>query len=372
MKKLLKFLCLFALLVFQTFSAGNALLKDLTVNITGGGLIKPSFQASIEQYSLDLQSDIGNIFIKPLLFDSTATIKIDGKIINNGDNYMATVPVGKSIVQISITTTEGTNKNYSLNITREDIKPVADKFLKLVYTDKKTGMTMPYRLFVPENYDPKKSYPLVMFMHGGGERGDDNEKQILANQGATIWAKPEEQAKRPCFVLAPQAHNTWDGGFGVTRGEDNVVNLKNVFTMGKDLDLAYKVLNEVLDKYSKNIDKNRLYATGLSQGGFGTWLINTAYPDLFAAMVPVSGGGDPSKVSVLKNKPIWAFHAENDSVIPVSYERNSITALKNIGATPIYTEFEKSTFIFPDGHFAWVLAYKNEAMREWLFKQKKN
>ena len=371
MKKIFSVLSLFTMLVFQAF-AGNTMLKDLTVLTTGGASISPNFQGNIDQYAINLQSDIGNVFVKPLLSDSTSTIKIDGKTVNNGDIYNASVPVGKSTVSVFVTATDGTAKTYNLNVMREDIKPIADKFLKFVYTDKETGLTMPYRLFIPENYDPKKTYPLVMFMHGGGERGDDNEKQLLANQGATIWAKPEEQAKRPCFVLAPQSHSTWDGGFGVTRGEDNGVNLKNVFTIGKDLKLAHKVLNKVLVNYNKNIVKNRLYCTGLSQGGFGTWLLNEEYPNLFAAMVPVSGGGNPEKVSVLVNKPIWAFHAENDSVIPVSYDRNTISALRNLGANPIYTEYNKETFIFPDGHFAWVLAYKNEAMREWLFKQKKN
>lgn len=371
MKKIRNIFILLIALSVNVFSAGNAFLKDLTVYSTGGALLSPNFQPGSAEYNLNLQSDIGNIFIKPLLFDSTCVIKFGDKIIPNGENYMIPISVGENKIAIDVTATDGTKKVYSLNITREDIKPIADKFLKFVYVDKESGLTMPYRLFIPENYDPNKIYPLVMFMHGGGERGDDNEKQILANQGATIWAKPEEQLKRPCFVLAPQAHSSWDGGFGVTRGEDNSINLKNVMTMGKDLKLAYKVLNEVLSKYNKNIDLSRLYCTGLSQGGFGTWLLNENYPNLFAAMVPISGGGDPNKVNTLINKPIWAFHAENDSVIPVSYDRNTISALRNLGSNVIYTEYNKDTFIFPDGHFAWVLAYKNEAMREWLFKQKK-
>ncbi len=371
MKKIRNIFLALIILSVNIFAAGNALLKDLTIYATGGAPIAPLFQPMVEDYNLNLQSDIGNIFIKPLLFDNTSTIKIGDKNISNSENFMVPINVGDNKVEIVVTATDGAKKTYKINVTREDIKPVADKFLKFVYTDKETGLTMPYRLYVPENYDPNKTYPLVLFMHGGGERGDDNEKQLLANQGATIWAKSEEQAKRPCFVLAPQAHSSWDGGFGVTRGEDNVVNLKNVMTVGKDLKLAYKVLNEVLNKYKKNIDTNRLYCTGLSQGGFGTWLLNQTYPNLFAAMVPVAGGGDVNTIAVLKNKPIWAFHAESDSVIPVSYDRNAISALRNLGANPIYTEFNKDTFIFPDGHFAWVLAYKNEAMREWLFKQKK-
>ncbi len=227
---------------------------------------------------------------------------------------------------------------------------------------------MPYRLFVPEGAEAGKTYPLVLFLHGG-ERGDDNEKQITANQGPTIWAKPEEQAKRPCFVLAPQARNAADGGFGITRDAENKLSLARVFEVSPDSEMAMKVLKQVMSEYP--VDASRVYATGLSQGGYGTWDLNLKYPDVFAAMVPICGGGDPALAANIVNKPIWAFHAAADPIIPVSHSRNIIQALRNLGGNPRYTEYPVDTYIWPIAHFAWVPTYQNVEMREWLFNQKK-
>ncbi|MBD1382649.1 chitobiase/beta-hexosaminidase C-terminal domain-containing protein [Metabacillus arenae] len=237
---------------------------------------------------------------------------------------------------------------------------LASKFLSFTYKK------MPYRLYVPENYDPNKSYPLVLFLHGGGERGDDNLEQLTANDGAVIWAAPENQGKHPAFVLAPQARNVPNGGFTVTRDSNNVINLSRVFELSEDLHTAYEILQHVRKNY--NIDSNRLYSTGLSQGGFGTFNLNMAYPDLFAAMVPIAGGGDPSKAHVLANKPIWALHAEDDEIIPVSFSRNAIAAIKKAGGTPIYTEYPRE---MEYNHASWVPAYENKDMIDWVFKQVK-
>lgn len=243
-------------------------------------------------------------------------------------------------------------------VTRESI---ASKFSTFTYEG------MPYRLFVPENYDPSKTYPLVLFLHGGGERGSDNEKQLLANDGAVIWAAPENQAKHPAFVLAPQARNVWDGGFGLTRDSNNMISLSRVFEFSPDLNTAYEILQKVRGEY--NIDSNRMYSTGLSQGGFGTYNLNIKFPGLFAAMVTISGGGDPGQASKLIHKPLWDFHSEDDAVIPVSYSRNIITAIQNAGGNPIYTEYPAS---FGYNHGAWVPAYENKEMIEWVFKQVKS
>lgn len=245
--------------------------------------------------------------------------------------------------------------------TFESKATIASKFLSFTYKE------MPYRLYVPENYDSSKSYPLVLFLHGGGERGTDNVSQIMANDGAVIWAAPENQAKNPAFVLAPQARNVPDGGFGITRDSSNMINLSRVFEFSQDLNSAYEILQQVRSEY--NIDSNRLYSTGLSQGGFGTYNLNIKYPDLFAAMVPIAGGGDPNQAYQLINKPIWAFHAEDDIIIPVSYSRNIIAAIKNAGGTPIYTEYPSEKGY---NHASWVPAYDNKDMIEWVFKQVKS
>ncbi|MXI40247.1 peptidase, partial [Escherichia coli] len=149
--------------------------------------------------------------------------------------------------------------NYRF-VTREDI---ASSFLSFEYKG------MPYRLYIPKNRKRGKAYPLVLFLHGGGERGTDNQKQLLANVGAALWASPEVQKKHPSYVLAPQARNAVDGGFALTRNPQNEIDLTNVFQFSPDLHKAYDVLQHVLTSYL--IDQKRIYATGLSQGGFGTY-----------------------------------------------------------------------------------------------------
>ncbi len=242
--------------------------------------------------------------------------------------------------------------------TRESI---ASKFLSFTYEE------MPYRLYIPENYDPTKSYPLVLFLHGGGERGIDNQKQLLSNDGAVIWAAPENQAKHPAFVLAPQARNVHDGGFTVTRDPNNSVNLSKVFEFSQDLGTAYEILQHVLNQY--NVDEDRLYSTGLSQGGYGTFNLNIKYPDLFAAMVPIAGGADPAEAEKLVGKPLWAFHAEDDGVIPVAHTREIIAAIENAGGSPIYTEYPAELGY---NHSSWVPAYETNEMIDWVFKQVKS
>ncbi|MBW8351851.1 hypothetical protein K0H71_20835 [Bacillus sp. IITD106] len=250
----------------------------------------------------------------------------------------------------------------SLRYGFETREAIVEKFLSFTYK------TMPYRLFVPANYDSNTSFPLVMFLHGGGERGVDNIKHLMASDGAIIWATPENQVKNPAFVLAPQAREDTNGGFGLTRDKINnqKIELSRVFEVSDDLLLAHEILEKVIAEY--NIDRKRLYITGLSQGGFGTYNLNMAYPDLFAAMVPIAGGGDPKKAELLVDKPIWNFHAEDDGVIPVDYSRNIIKSIENAGGKPIYTEYSADKGY---DHGSWVPAYQNQEMIDWLFKQVK-
>ncbi len=289
------------------------------------------------------------LYTGPITVSQNTTIKTIA-IRGNVNNKALAVNNGKTNSEIA-----------TFTYTFETRKSIADKFLSFTYE------AMPYRLYVPQNYDPAKSYPLVLFLHGGGERGTNNVSQIMANDGAVIWAAPENQAKHPAFVLAPQARNVPDGGFGITRDANNNINLNRVFEFSDDLRTAYEILQHVRANY--NIDSNRLYSTGLSQGGFGTYNLNMAYPNLFAAMVPVASGGDPTKAHLLVNKPIWAFHAEDDVIIPVSYARNIIAAIKDAGGNPIYTEYPKE---MQYNHASWVPAYENKEMIEWVFQQVKS
>jgi len=338
----------------------HATLADITLYGTGGVKLAPTFSADQLKYRVSVNSDITNLLIRATMAEAD-TMKINGEDVKSGDDYNAKLAVGKNKFELTVTSASGEEKTYTIYVKRENIKPVVDKFLKLTYTDTAAGETMPYRLFVPENYDASKAYPLVLFLHGSGERGDDNEAQLTANQGATIWAKPDEQAKHPCFVLAPQAHS--GEGFDLTEGDQH-----GAIELSDDLTLALKIMDQVTANY--NIDKKRLYATGVSQGGFGVWDVNEAYPNLFAAMVPVCGGGNLQFASKLVNKPIWAFHAEADPIVSVNFSRDMINAIRNDGGKPMYSEFPRELFIKPMAHYSWVLAYQTSEMRDWLFRQK--
>jgi predicted peptidase len=120
-----------------------------------------------------------------------------------------------------------------------------------------------------------------------------------------------------------------------------------------------------------NVDRNRVYATGLSMGGFGVFAMNVDHPDAFAAIVAICGGLDPARAAVLANKPIWIFHAAEDPIVNARFSRRTVKALRNAGGTPRYTEYGKETYIAPTAHQSWVVAFASSEMRDWLFEQSK-
>lgn len=357
-------------------ASNNADLDVLGLRVTGGAELVPPFSRETTNYEMRVNSDIGVVQVRAAPWASRSKLTLNNEPIDNALIWhRVKVNPGDNQITIGVQAPDGqAGKKYTITVKRADSKPVAGAFQKFVYTDADSGLKMPYRLFVPPNDDRSKSYPLVLFLHGGGENGDDNEKQLHGTEGATVWAEPAEQAKRPAFVLAPQARAYFGGdpklpigGFGITRNRDSERYMDEVLKPSADVQMALKVLEKVLNEYS--IDRKRVYVTGLSQGGFGTWNISLLRPDLFAAMVPIAGGGDPARMGKLVNKPIWAFHAADDPVVPVMYSRNSIAALRKAGGNPMYTELPSGTFFDPNEHWSWVYAYRNEAVREWLFKQ---
>lgn len=345
-------------------------LQQLSLQATGGVELSPAFAPGIRSYQVAVQSDIAAVMVqaKPEQVGSVVTLTVNGQSADPKQPMLVNLNTGTNKVGVRV---QGSNADdYELVIQRQDVSDVVASFLKLEFTDPTTNTRMPYRLYVPRTMKAGEKYPLVVFLHGGGERGDDNEKTLTANQGGTIWALPQEQAQRPAFVLVPQARAVWNGGFGVTRNANNEIFLGNVFPMAQDTQTAHKLLMKVLQEHPQ-IDPRRLYATGLSQGGFGVWAWNLAHPDLFAAVVPIAAGANPQLVAALKDKPIWAFHAESDPVIPVSYSRQSVNALRAVGSQVRYTEYPADTFFYPMAHFSWVPALKHVPMREWLFQQKR-
>lgn len=345
-------------------------LRQLDLLATGGAELSPGFAPGTRHYQVSVQSDIAavQLLAQPVQDGATVAVTVNGQPTDPKQPLLLSLNTGANTVHIRVG--GSTSNDYELSILRQDINAVVASFLKLEFTEPASGTRMPYRLYVPQNMVAGQKYPLVVFLHGGGERGDDNEKTLTANQGGTIWAMPQEQARHPAFVLVPQARAVWNGGFGVTRNPNNEIFLGNVFTTAQDTQTAHKLLMKVLQEYPQ-IDTNRLYATGLSQGGFGVWAWNLAHPDLFAAVVPIAGGANPQEVAALRHKPIWAFHAAADPVIPVDYSRQSVQALKAAGSQVRYTEYPADTYFYPVAHFSWVPALRNAEMRDWLFQQKR-
>lgn len=343
----------------------SPLLNGLQVFVTegGGGTLQPQFSPKITNYNLNVQSDISFISLLPVVQDEQTQLTALGQEVTSGHRINAELKTGQTKIDLHLANKSGKETVYRIIVEREDLSSVVNQFLPFTYTDKKTGRSMNYRLFIPAQYDEKQQYPLVLFLHGAGERGGDNLVQLTASQGATVWAKSQEQAKQPCFVLAPQA--SAQGGWTslMFRG------FSDPYEPEPELAMAYSILKQVMRDYS--VDKSRVYATGVSMGGYGVWALAALHPDDFAAIVPVCGGGDPNQTKKLRDIPVWAFHAELDNTVPVGFSDNMVQALKDAGGEPRYTRYSSQVYFYPSAHLSWVPAYADVNMRRWLFEQKK-
>ncbi len=221
------------------------------------------------------------------------------------------------------------------------------------------GKTFKYRLLAPVRIEPGVKYPVVLFLHGAGERGVDNEKQL--QYFPEMMAQAEYQRKFPCFVVAPQCRAgkmwvnlDWSSKQSIPMDEPTA-----------DMAAAVAALEQVLDKHP--VDARRIYLTGLSMGGYGAWDLAARQPERFAAVVPICGGGDEKQAAKLKNLPIWAWHGDQDNAVPVERSRSMIEAIQAAGGEPKYTELPGV------GHNSWTPAYTAEdGVVPWMFLQKKS
>ncbi|MEI6275818.1 MAG: prolyl oligopeptidase family serine peptidase [Prolixibacteraceae bacterium] len=220
------------------------------------------------------------------------------------------------------------------------------------------GDTLNYRALTPDS-NPARKYPLIVFLHGSGERGNDNEKQL--KWGVQNFATDQMMSLHPAYVLAPQCptKQTWS----------NAVRKKGTREMilapeqAKSMELLIELIHQFVQK--NPIDTTRIYITGLSMGGYGTYEAIERYPQLFAAAVPVCGAGDTSKASLIAHIPIWIFHGADDPAVDPLNSQDMMEALLKAGAHPGMT-------IYPEvGHFSWLEAYTDQNMIEWLFRQHK-
>jgi predicted peptidase len=214
--------------------------------------------------------------------------------------------------------------------------------------------TLLYRQLYPDA-DTMRKYPLVIFLHGSGERGHDNEAQL--KWGVMNFATDQNMVLHPALVIAPQCPEK-GGWSNFSRGD-----MKMQSTPNKPMQLLIELIHKLIK--TMPVDSNRIYITGLSMGGFGTYDAIERYPNLFAAAVPVCGAGDTSKASLIKHLPIWIFHGAEDPAVNPKYSLEMFEALTRAGAHPGFTQLPET------GHFSWLAAYSDALMMEWLFRQHK-
>ena len=219
------------------------------------------------------------------------------------------------------------------------------------------GDTLLYRLLYPDS-DTLRKYPLVIFLHGSGERGNDNEAQL--KWGAQNFADDRAMIMHPAIVIVPQcpANMQWSN---FTRGQGTLLTLKP--TPSKPMELLMELIRQSIKNLP--VDTNRIYITGLSMGGYGTYDAIERYPQLFAAAVPVCGGGDVSRAATVAHIPIWIFLGAEDPAVNPLYSLEMLKALTKAGAHPGFTQYPQV------GHFSWLGAYSDPLMMEWLFRQHK-
>ncbi len=217
------------------------------------------------------------------------------------------------------------------------------------------GEMLPYRLLRPISYDPSKKYPLVVFYHGAGERGTDNAAQL--RNCATYFIKPEVMDKFPAFVVFPQC--PWKQRWVEVDWERD--SHTQPAEPGQAMRLSVELIERLLKQYS--IDNRRIYLSGVSMGGFAVWDLIARYPDMFAAAVPICGGGDENQAPRCAHVPVWAFHSVNDWGIKVIRTRHMIDAIRKAGGAPKYTEYRGL------GHFSWNKAYSEADLFPWMFAQ---
>ena len=262
------------------------------------------------------------------------------------------------------------------------INPLVDDFISAAFTDS-ANTTINFRLLQPQARpaDRRDGFPLVVFLHGGGERGANNISQITANQGAVAFAKPERQASDPAYVLAAQV--PVGAAWTTPTQQAALIELIDTLVAGNP------------------IDPDRIYVTGMSLGGIGTFDLLTKYPDKFAGALPIAAAGDVTKMPLIKDVPIWASHSIDDPT--VGYTAGTLALMNALDAAGALTTRGQWAGNLADrtaeaealrlwaqadanhshtlltaytagttpvnAHWSWVPTYLNDVMLDWLFEQ---
>ena len=216
--------------------------------------------------------------------------------------------------------------------------------------------TLNYRILKPLNYDSTKQYPVHLFLHGAGERGNDNVSQLV--HGGNLFLEKENREKYNSWVIFPQApQNDW---WGYKDPYKFAYNVKESNAMS----LVIKFMDEFIKR--EDVNQNKVYVSGLSMGGMGTFVILNLRPEMFAAATPICGDGDPNSVKNYSKKvPIWIFHGSDDTVVSPKKSLKMANAIIDSGGSP------KITFYENVGHDSWNNAFSEEDFLKWIHSKSK-
>ena len=221
------------------------------------------------------------------------------------------------------------------NLANCDAKPGVQQTARL---DTQVKVQMGYLLYLPKDYTKQASWPLLLFLHGAGERGDDLELVKVHGPPKLIAAGKDF----PCIVVSPQCpKDQW----------------------WEPIELV-ALMDEIGRKYK--VDADRIYVTGLSMGGFGAWRLAASAPHRLAAIVPICGGGETYWAKQFAGVPVWAFHGAKDEGVPPERSEAMVKALKKEGGNPKLTVYPEA------GHDSWTETYKNPELYTWLLAQKRD
>jgi len=238
-----------------------------------------------------------------------------------------------------------------------------DKYERGIYIAK--GDTMPYRILFPYNFDPSRKYPLILVLHGSGERGNDNEVQL--SHGGDLFLKPEIREQYQAIVVFPQCpkEGSWSN---VQIKTDSAGKRRFDFVEGgaptQPMINLMGLLDQLLDK--PYVNKHQVYVGGLSMGGMGTFEILRRKPNTFAAAFAICGGDNSFNAKKYAKKvPLWIFHGAQDDVVPAEHSEIMVEAIKAAGGDPKFTLYPN------DKHNSWDDAFKEPDLIPWLFEHKK-
>lgn len=366
-------------------SNASAFVKTLEKAFTKKGVTIPVVKASEAEADYDKEIIVGNA--RECVANVTASMKPgDFAACVYGNDWVLTATdkvnysylaeildknVFKNVADGSLVVDPAQNFIYSMssyaNMTYasykdRQVRAIDDELIKELFTQEtftaSNRTKLPYRLYLPSNYDPEKSYPVVLILHGAGERGTDNTAQLVHVVKGLFDQK--DSPVHDSIVVMPQCPN---GNQWVdTPWANGNYSLKSVPQSNESV-----AVEELLDKIQKtySTDTDRYYVMGISMGGFGTWDLIMRNPDRFAAAIPICGGADVEMAETLKNHPIYTSHGSADPTVPPAGTQAMVQALKDAGSTKIIYKEVKGA-----GHDVWTAVSKDAAVTEWLFSHK--